>query len=77
MYIFRLKLNLSGQASSCNMFELRDAIGAQLVNGSHCGDDYLIVDESDVDITKEIMDECNFPYEEVSELPYSLRGYVL
>ena len=41
------------------------------------GDDYLIVDESDVDITKEIMDECNFPYEEVSELPYSLRGYVL
>lgn len=53
------------------MFAVRDATDAQLLTGDRWGDDYLVIDSEDqLSIIKEMLDEADFPYEEVPKLPH-------
>lgn len=74
-FFLRLIPGKSVTGPKCTMFAIRDATDALLLVGERWGDDYLVVDgEDNLEITKALLDEADFPYEEVLKLPHSHMG---
>lgn len=56
-----------------SMFSISEATGCELITGNSWGDDYLIVEDSLLNVVEEILKDCGFPYVIKDSLPAHLR----